>query len=118
MRALQVVTIGMFVLLALWMCTGLFVDDVPRMPSVLWVVAVLVAPAALLVYWRPAHRVPECLFLTGASAFFLGLGGAAWGSWATPLIGGVTIVGWLVAPGDGGRARSGRRDVEGGTTWA
>jgi hypothetical protein len=116
LRALQVVTIGMFVLLAMWMCSGIFVDDVPRMPSLLWVVAVLVAPAALVVYWRPAHRVPECLFLTGASALFLSLGGAAWGSWVAPVIGGVTIVGLLVAPRDPGREQSGRRAVKEGTT--
>src|SRR3712207_7430759 len=51
-------------------------------------VAALVAPVALAVYWRPAHRVPNCLFHTGVAAVLLGIGGLGWGSVAAPGIGG------------------------------
>jgi hypothetical protein len=103
MRALQVVTVGTFLVWGSWMCLGLFSDDPPVMPAIIWELAVLVAPAALAVYWRPAYRVPNCLWLTFCSATLLGMGGAGWGSWFAPVIAGATVLALLFAPRDGGR---------------
>lgn len=113
MLVLRTVTAGMFVLQAVWAIgLGFRAEGAPNMPAALWVAAVLVAPVALAVYWRPSYRVPNCLFLTGASALLLGLVGAGWGSVAAPVIGGLTLVALLFAPRDGGwRARWGRDDA-------
>lgn len=111
-RVLVGVTVGMFVLRVVWAVVAAFSADPVGMPSVLWAVAALVAPVALAVYWQPGHRVPNCLFHTGAAAVLLGIGGLGWGSVAAPVISGLTIVGLCLAPGDGGRrARWGRGEA-------
>lgn len=101
LQAVTVVTVSTFLLMAIWAVVAIFVD-LPAMPPLIWEVAVLVAPIALAVFWRPAYRVPNCLWLTFCSAFFLGLGGALWGSWIAPAIGGATILAMLFVPRDGG----------------
>ena len=103
--ALRIVTIGMFALTAAYACTAVFVD-MPVIPAWPWELAVLVAPAALVVHWRPERRWPDpesSLFLTGVSGFFLGLMGAGWGSWLAPAIGGATALATFLAPKAGGR---------------
>ena len=106
--ALRIVTIGMFAALAVWGCVAVFVD-LPALPVWPWEVAVLVAPAALVVYWRPERRWPDpesSLFLTGVSGFLLGLMGAGWGSWLAPAIGGATALATFLAPKARGRQRA------------
>ena len=103
--ALRIVTIGMFAALAVWGCIAVLVD-LPALPTWPWEVAVLVAPVALVVYWRPERRWPDpesSLFLTGVSGFLLGLAGAGWGSWLAPAIGGATVLATFLAPKAGGR---------------
>jgi len=112
LTAVRVVTVGMVVLMVLWMLSGAFADP-PPMPPALWIAAVSVAPLALAVFWRPAYRVPNCLWLTGLSAWFLGLGGAGWGSVVAPVIGGATIVALFFVPRDGGRQVQWARDDAG-----
>ena len=100
-RVVVGVTIGMLVLRLLWLLAALVVDSVP-MPGWLWAVAALVGPVAVAVYWRPAYRVPTCLFSTGFAAVMLGIGGLGWGSVAAPVIAGATLLGLLAVPRDGG----------------
>ena len=112
-RALVAVTIGMFTLRVVWAVFAAFSDDPQNMPGWLWALAALVGPAALAVYWRPAYRVPQCLFHTGFASLVLGMGGAGWGSIAAPVISGATILGLCFVPRDGGwRARWGRDEPD------
>jgi hypothetical protein len=104
LRAVRIVTVGMFALLVPWYALGFVLDDPPVVPPALWVAAVLIAPAALAVYWRPAYRVPDGLFLTAMSAVLLGMGGAGWGSRVAPAIGALTLLAMVFVP----RARAGR----------
>jgi hypothetical protein len=114
MFAVQWVTIGTVVGLTLYMIAAIFLDDPPPPPTWAWAVPVLVAPAALAVYWRPAYRVEGCFFFTGMSAVVLGFLGFGWGSVSAPIIGAVTIVAICFAPRDGGwRERWGRDEAEG-----
>jgi hypothetical protein len=110
--ALGVVTGGMVTLQAVWAVALGFRDEgAPNIPAWPWSVAVLVAPLALAVYWRPAYRIPNCFFLTGASAAVLGFFGAVWGSTVAPVVAGATVLALLLAPRDGGWvARWGRDD--------
>ena len=104
MAVLRAVMIAVFVSLAVYAVVAIFLTDPPPPPAWAWSVAVLVAPAVLAVYWRPAYRVPNCLFLTGASAFMLGVVGAGFGSVVAPVVGGLTIVALFFAPKDAARA--------------
>lgn len=106
MLALQIVTVGTFTLLVPWGALYFVLDHPPAVPTALWVAAVLVAPAALAVYWRPAYRVPNSLHLTGMSALLLGMGGANWGSRVAPAIGALTLLAMIFVPRD--RNRRGR----------
>jgi hypothetical protein len=108
--ALGVVTGGMFIFQAVWAVgLGFREQGAPNIPAWPWTIAAFVAPVALAVYWRPAYRIPNCLFLTGACAVLLGLGGAVWGSTVAPVIGGATVLALCFAPRDGGwQARWGR----------
>jgi hypothetical protein len=115
MLAVRWVTIGTLGTLALYAVAAIPLDDPPPPPTWAWAIPVLVAPAALAVYWRPAYRVESCFFLTGVCAFFLGFIGFGWGSLAAPIIGGATIIAMLFAPRDGGwRERWGRAEAEDG----
>ena len=102
--ALRIVTPGMY---GLWIVFGIFgaFGLGEGIPPWLWEAAVLVAPIALAVYWRPAYRVPDCLWLTFLSALLLGAGGAGWGSRVAPAIGGATLVAMLFVPRDPARAK-------------
>lgn len=104
--ALRIVTPGMYLLLVPLGILGAF-EVIDTVPTWLWEAAVLVAPIALAVYWRPAYRVPDCLWLTFLSALLLGAGGAGWGSRVAPAIGGATLVAMLFVPRDPARAKSG-----------
>jgi len=104
--ALRIVAPGMYCLLVPLGILGAF-EIIDTVPSWLWEVAVLVAPIALAVYWRPAYRVPDCLWLTFLSAVLLGAGGFGWGSRVAPAIGGATLVAMLFIPRDPARAMSG-----------
>lgn len=81
---------------------------VDTVPPLLFEVTVLVAPVALAVYWRPAFRVPDGLWLTGLSALFLGMGGAGWGSVFAPVVGAATLLAMLVRPRAPTQRRSGQ----------
>ena len=111
MAVLRAVTVGtLTAFVAYVIVAAVFLTDPAPPPTWAWAVAVLVAPAALAVYWRPAYRVGRCFFLTGVTAFFLGFLGAGWGSLAAPIIGGATILAMLFAPRDGGRREARGRD--------
>jgi hypothetical protein len=114
---LGVITCGVFVGLALYAVTaavmsiGFSHDGLPPPPPWLFSLASFAPPAALAVYWRPAYRVPQCLFVTGACAFWVGFVGAGFGSVVAPVVGGLTIVATVFAPKDGGwRAQWGHDD--------
>jgi hypothetical protein len=110
--ALGVVAGGMAVFQAVWMVAlGFREQGAPNIPAWPWSVAVFIAPVALAVFWRPAYRIPNCLFLTGACAVVLGFFGAVWGSTVAPVVAGATVLGLFLAPRDGGWvARWGRDD--------
>ena len=110
MVALRTVTVGVFAALAIYAVVAIFLTDPPPPPPWVWSVAVLVAPAVLAVYWRPAYRVPNCLFLTGASAFMIGLVGAGFGSLVAPVVGGLTLLALFFVPRDGGWQQQWGRD--------
>ena len=113
MIALRTVAIGVFAALAIYAVVAIFLPDPPPPPPWVWSVAVLVAPAVLAVWWRPTYRVPNCLFLTGATAFMIGLVGAGFGSLVAPVVGGLTLVALFFAPRGGGqRAQQGRNGAE------
>ena len=112
-RVLMFGAAGMLGLQAVWAAVAAFVDDPVNIPAALWAVAALVGPVAVAVYWRPAYRVPNCLFQTGAATFALGLSGVGWGSVVAPVIAGLTIVGLIVIPKDGpGRQQWGPDEPE------
>lgn len=96
-RVLVGVTIGMLVLRLVWLVVAAFLDDPQPLPAWPWVVAALVAPAALVVFWRPSQRVPNCLAHTAFAAVLLGIGGLESGSPVPAVIAGATIVGVLLA---------------------
>jgi hypothetical protein len=97
-RVLKWVTIGVFVALPVYAIVSGFLDDPPPPPPLVFSLAALVPPAVLAVFWRPVHRTEESLFLTGASAFLIGLVGAGFGSVVAPVVGGLTIVALFFAP--------------------
>lgn len=105
--AVRLVTVGTFVAMVLYGVTAAVLDDPPVAPPALFVLPVLVPAAAAALFWRPACRVPECRWLTGASAFFLGLLGLGWGSRVAPALGLLTLLVLALAPRDD----SARRDA-------
>jgi len=112
MVVLRTVTVGTFAALALYAVVAGFMRGAPVPPTWAWAVAESAAPAALAVYWRPAYRVPDCFFLTGASAFFIGLVAFSFGAVVAPVMGLLTLLAMPFAPRDGGwRARWGRDDA-------
>lgn len=94
---LRVVTPGVFIVQVVLFVLGAF-GALDSIPAEMYEVAVLVAPLALAVYWRPAFRVPEGLLLTGLSALLLGVAGAGWGSRMAPAVGAATLLGLLLVP--------------------
>ena len=109
--ALALATCGTFVSMALYMVVVAFVTisegvvgSLSAPPPWLFALPAFVPAGALVVYWRPAYRGPDSLFLTRACAFMLGLLGGGWGSIVAPVLGVLTIVGSFLAPRDRNRS--------------
>lgn len=102
LRAVRVVTVGTGVAMVLYAITAAFFSDPAIAPPALFVLPVLVPASAAVLFWRPAYRVPECLWLTGMSGFLLGFLGFGWGSRVAPALGLFTVLVVLLAPRDGG----------------
>lgn len=96
--AVRIVAVTMVVVMLGWATLGLLDSTPPAMPAWLWAVAVLIAPAATVVAWDPATRVDDLVWTIFVAAVFLGMGGAGWGSWAAPVIGGLTAISLLFLP--------------------
>lgn len=106
LTAVRVTTVGAFVLMVLYGIAALPVDGkLPGVvPAVGFTLCALVPAFAAAVYWRPAYRVPECVWLTSMSAVSLGLMGTAFGSYVATVLGGAALIALLARPRDGGTA--------------
>lgn len=104
----RLTTVGAFGLLALYAVAAVFVDGgLPAgPPAVAFTLATLVPLYAAVVFRRPAARVPECVWLTCASAVLLGAMGLGFGSFVAPVLGAVALVVVLTRPRGDDRAVS------------
>lgn len=102
---LRVVTIGTVGAMLLWVIPAIFAEEPANMPTWIWVLAVLVAPAALFIAWDPAARVDDLVWTTFCAACVLGFFGFYWGSHAAPAIGLGTIIAMAFMPKPRGRQR-------------
>lgn len=104
LTAVRVTSVGAVALMAVYALAAVPVDGgLPSWPpAVAFTLAALVPAVAAVVYRRPAYRVPECVWLTSASAVGLGVMGLAFGSYVAPVLGGVALLALLTRPADGG----------------
>jgi hypothetical protein len=87
----------------LWGFPAIFMEGgMPGIPWPFFVLLALLPFGAMLVYWWPVYRVPQCTFHTGFAAVMTGVGGAGWHVWAAPIMSALTILGLILAPRDGG----------------